>query len=182
MRFLCIAVFLIFPRFSWAELDLDEGVYTAPDLGLILRLPPGWTATDQTGFPDIRLVLKIPRSDAAISVAAGRIPPKGTIHDLIAQNRKGMEAIGLTTDTAHKGNIAGFSGWLLEGVAAAKERAVRQLYVVNGPHTIIFTLACEQDALSALAEELTYILKGAEVGPPQAPGDSLPQVTDRPIM
>lgn len=182
MRFLCIAAFLLFPRFSWAQLEVDEGLFTAPDVGLTIRLPPEWTASDQTGFPDIRLVLKVPATDAVISVTTGRIPAEGTIASFVAENRKGMEAIGMSATPARRGKVAGFTGWIVEATTASKRRSVRQLYVPHLNHVLIFTLACDAKSLETLAKELTYILKGAELGQPQGPGETLPQVTDTPIM
>ena len=127
-----------------------ERRYTSSQYGVTVDAPAGWALSPHTGYPEILMVLVHP-SGARISLAA-TATALPSARDLAEQNRRGLEAQGLT--------ITGITPAPRDGVivdAQTKPGAdrIRQYYVLRTAddktrQALVLTLTTPATLLSAM--------------------------------
>lgn len=100
--------------------------YTNTKFGVTVDAPTGWSLSPHTGYPDILVVLVHP-GGARISLAASTTA-LASARDLVEQNRRGLEAQGLTiTNTTP----AARDGVIIDAQSKTGADHIRQYYVLR---------------------------------------------------
>jgi hypothetical protein len=148
--------------------------------GVGLETPPGWNLSLHTGYPNVLCVLVHPQG-SRISVAVDRATALDSAA-LVAENRPGLAAQGLTIDRVSPGPLGGV---LIDARAPRHNQALRQLYLVRpiagGPdprQAIVLTLTTSPDQLAAVSGALEWVIAHLDLRAPVLPDDKADR--DRP--
>ena len=148
--------------------------------GVGLETPPGWNLSLHTGYPNVLCVLVHPQG-SRISVAVDRATALDSAA-LVAENRPGLAAQGLTIDRVSPGPLGGV---LVDARAPRHNQALRQLYLVRpvagGPdprQAIVLTLTTFADQLAAVSGALDWVMAHLDLRAPVLPDDKADR--DRP--
>jgi hypothetical protein len=109
MRPFFTVLVLLSPLAAWAGLDLEEGVFTEPSLGLRLPLLEGWRPSTQTGYPGLLLLLQR-EGGARIVVGGGELRPGQVLASLAAENVTALSALGMTVFRGRRASIQSRGG------------------------------------------------------------------------
>jgi hypothetical protein len=146
--------------------------------GVGLETPPGWSLSLHTGYPNVLCVLVHPQG-SRISVAVDRATALDSAA-LVAENRPGLAAQGLTIDRVSPGPLGGV---VVDARAPRRNQSLRQLYLVRpvggGPdlrQAIVLTLTTTAAQLAAASGALDWVMAHLELRAPVRPDDK----ADRP--
>ncbi|HZL20865.1 MAG TPA: hypothetical protein VFG23_24240 [Polyangia bacterium] len=146
--------------------------------GVGLETPPGWSLSLHTGYPNVLCILVHPQG-SRISVAVDRATAVDSTA-LLAENRPGLAAQGLTIDRVSPGPLGGV---LVDARAPRHNQSVRQLYLVRsvagGPdprQAIVLTLTTTADQIAAASGALDWVMAHLDLRAPVRPDDE----ADRP--
>jgi hypothetical protein len=103
-----------------------ERRYSNSKYGVTVDAPAGWALSPHTGYPDILMVLVHP-SGARISLAAADTA-LGSARELAEQNRRGLEAQGLTITAIAP---APRDGVIVDALPKTGADRLRQYYVLR---------------------------------------------------
>jgi hypothetical protein len=141
--------------------------------GVGLETPPGWNLSLHTGYPNVLCVLVHPQG-SRISVAVDRATALDSAA-LVAENRPGLAAQGLTIDRVSPGPLGGV---LVDARAPRHNQSLRQLYLVRpvagGPdprQAIVLTLTTSADQLAAVSGALDWVIAHLDLRAPILPDD-----------
>ena len=144
--------------------------------GVGVDAPPGWTLSLHTGYPTVLVALVHP-GGSRISLAVDRTTVKDAAA-LVDQSKPGLLAQGLTIDRVAPGS---HNGVLVDARAAARNQALRQLYVVrsiegvaDAKQAIVLTLATPARDLAAASGSFDWVLAHLTLETPIRP-DAKPE-------
>jgi len=150
-RLFALTLLLLAPTLAWAA--LGEGEFRDRTLGVRLTLLEGWSATTQTGYPSLLLVMAAPTREATISLSAGWLAHGVSIADHVGDSLKGLRAVGLQVISSTRTSIAGRPIW--EVVARGRgDVELRQVYLVQGSRVFILSLAGARAVATRYVQDL----------------------------
>ena len=149
-----------------------ERRYSNTKYGVTVDAPAGWTMSPHTGYPDILVVLVHP-GGARISLAATNTALAGA-RDLAEQNRRGLEAQGLTVSNVAP---APRDGVIVDAQSRTGAERIRQYYVIRtaedqAHQALVLTLTTPTPLLPTMLPPFTTILTHLLTDTPPAPPPS----------
>ncbi len=159
MRSFFTVLVLLSPLAAWAGLELDEGVFTEPSLGLRLPLLEGWRPSTQTGYPGLLLLLQR-QGGARIVVGGGELRPSQGLASLAAENVAALSALGMTVFRSQRASSQHRAVWEVWAGQVSRGIQVRQLYLVEGKRFVTLTLAGPAREVARWQSDLLQLLAG----------------------
>jgi hypothetical protein len=159
MRAVWYLLILLAPLPALAGLELDETVFTEPALGLRLRVPEGWSASTQTGYPGLLLLLQAPGHRSRMIIGVTELGKAKTLAQFAVENIAGLRALGMTVYRSQSTNQLGRTLWEIAAQAGGALE-LRQLYVVQGPRVFTISLAGPTAELARLQGDMLQAIAG----------------------
>jgi hypothetical protein len=134
--------------------------------GVGVDAPPGWALSEQTGYPEILVVLLHP-DGSRISLSAA-LTKAADAKALAEQSRRGLEAQHLAIASVAAGPRGGV---LLEARGGARAARLRQLYLVRAvgagkSQGIVVTLSTRAETLAGAGPAFEWVLAHLELERP----------------
>jgi hypothetical protein len=141
--------------------------FASAKLGVTVEAPNGWTMSLHTGYPNIIAVLLHP-SGGRISVAISQTTARSS-QELADQNRRGLEAQGLSVGASSN---SGAGGITLDAQSRTRAEAVRQYYLVRETtpirQAVVVTLTTGKDLLASMGAALDFVVGHLALESPQS--------------
>jgi len=149
-----------------AEASPRERRFFSAKQGVGVDAPNGWTLSEQTGYPEILVVLMHPDGSRISVSAAPTTAPDARA--LAEQSRRGLEAQHLTIARVAAGARGGVA---LDAQNAARASALRQLYLVRPTgggkrQGIVLTLVARAGALASAGPAFEWVVEHLALEPP----------------
>ncbi|PID38932.1 MAG: hypothetical protein CSA65_03200 [Proteobacteria bacterium] len=141
--------------------EFDDDVFENRKLQVRFTVPEGWTLTRQTGYPS--LLAFVSRGGARISLSYTRLARQQKVIQVLADNNRALETLGLKTSDAKRVKRLGHKLW--QTVAQSKDGSKRnhQVYLSAGQVIYILTLSCKAaDERRGLAD-VDYIIESLKM-------------------
>lgn len=168
-RLFTVLLVLLLARPAGAALEVDERAFSDGALGVRLQIPEGWSASTQTGYPGLLLILQAPGNRSRIVLGTAELPRGKTMTEFVAGNLAGLAAVGMTVRRSQQVSLQGRKVW--EIVAqAGRDLDVRQLALGQGNRVFTLTLAGPRLEVARLQAELGQVLAGLSLSEPARPG------------
>lgn len=181
---LVVVCSLLIPVSDAGALDLDTGTYRDAKLGVKLDVPEGWTLHRHTGYPSLLLILTRGQ-EASISLSTARFPPNQTMQRFIADNRRGLLAVGFRVFDQKRVMESGRLSWKIRARTRDGAKEVRQRYLPHGTRVFIVTLSCPSRKAEHYNFDLNQTLEALELRQPERrrrPSDRIDQPSKNGLM
>ena len=154
-----LMLMLLAPLPARAGLELDETLFTEPALGLRLHVPEGWSASTQTGYPGLLLLLQAPGHRSRMIIGVSDLGKGKTLAQFAAENVAGLRALGMNVYRSQATSQLGRSLWEV-AAQAGRDVELRQLLVAQGGRVFSISLAGPSQEVPRLQGDMQQALAG----------------------